>query len=83
MTEFVLCGAVMLVAVLPILAVAWRATVLDAVVAYEALGAIVVMEFLLLPEGFGRPAEFEFPVLFAVLMLGGALVFVHALERWL
>ena len=34
-------------------------------------------------QGFRRPAEFELPVLLAVLLLGSGLVFVRALERWL
>jgi len=83
MTEFVVCAAVLLVAMVPIGMVAWRATVLDAVIAYEAASSIAVIELLLLPEGFGRPAEFEFPVLVAVLLLSSSLVFVHAFERWL
>jgi hypothetical protein len=56
---------------------------MDAVVAYEGASSVAVMVFVLLPEAFGRPAEFEFPVLFAVLLLASGLVFVHALERWL
>ncbi len=41
------------------------------------------MILALLAEGFGRSGLFEFPVLLAVLLFGGALVFVRALERWL
>lgn len=83
MTEFVLAAAAMLCALAPIGVLAWRGTLMDAVVAYEAAGSIVVMVFVLLAEGFGRPSEFEFPVLAAVLLLGSGLVFVNALERWL
>jgi hypothetical protein len=42
-----------------------------------------VMILALLAEGFGRPGLFEFPVLLAVLLFGGGLVFVRALEGWL
>ncbi len=83
MPEFVLAGAVMLLGMIPLGIVAWRGTLMDAVVAYEAASSIVVMEFILLPEGFERPGLFEFPLLFAVLLLASGLVFVHALERWL
>jgi hypothetical protein len=38
---------------------------------------------VLLSEGFRRPAEFELPVLLAVLLFGSGLVFVRLLERWL
>jgi hypothetical protein len=83
MTEFVIAAAAMLCAFVPIGILAWRGGLMDAVVAYEAASSIIVMVFILLPEGFGRPSEFEFPVLFAVLLLGSGLVFIHALERWL
>lgn len=73
----------MLLALLPVGVLAWRGSVMDAVVAYEAASSIVVMVLVLLPEGFERPGEFEFPIIFAVLLLGSALVFLHALERWL
>lgn len=33
--------------------------------------------FALLAEGFGRPGLFEFPVLLALLLFGGGLVFVR------
>jgi hypothetical protein len=37
----------------------------------------------LLAQGFQRSGLFELAVLLAVLMFGGGLVFVRALERWL
>jgi hypothetical protein len=83
MPEFLVAGAAMLLAIVPIGVLAWRGGVMESVVAYEAASAIAVMEFVLLPEGFERPGEFEFPILFAVLLLGSALVFLQALERWL
>lgn len=83
MAAFVLAGLAMLVAVVPLGVTAARGSVMDAIVAYEALSSIVVMELILLPEGFGRPALFEFPLLLAVLLFGSGLVFLHAMERWL
>jgi multisubunit Na+/H+ antiporter MnhF subunit len=82
-SAFVVAAIAMLVAVVPCGIVACRGTVMDAVVAYEAVSAIVVMVMALLAEGFGRPGEFEFPVVLAVLLFGGGLVFVRFLERWL
>jgi hypothetical protein len=82
-TEFVIAAAAMLCAFVPLGIAAVRGGVMDAVVAYEGASSVAVMVFVLLPEAFGRPAEFEFPVLFAVLLLASGLVFVHALERWL
>lgn len=83
MVPFLLAAVAMLVALIPIGWVVWRGTIMEAIVAYEAATSIIVMVLILLPEGFQRSSLFEFPVLMAVLMLGGGLVFVHALERWL
>jgi len=83
MNVFVLAAIGMLFAVVPCLAVIWRGGVMEAVVAYEAIGAIAVMVLILLAEGFRRTGEFELPVLLAILMLGSGLVFVRFFERWL
>ncbi len=81
MTAFVIAAIGMLAAAVPCLIVVWRGSVIEAVVAYEAIGAITLMTLLLLAEGFGRSGEFELPVLLAVLILGGGLVFARFLER--
>ncbi|MHB1987229.1 MAG: hypothetical protein ACYCSF_04465 [Acidimicrobiales bacterium] len=83
MTGFLIAAIVMLVAMVPIGIAASRGNLMQAVVAYEAASSIIVMVLVLLPQGFGRSGEFEFPVLMAVLLFGSGLVFVHALERWL
>lgn len=83
MNSFLVAAVLMLFAVFPLAVTAWRGPVIDAVVAYEAVGSIMVMELALLAQGFGRSGEFELPVILAVLMLASALVFVHVLERWL
>ncbi len=83
MTGFLVAALGMLVAVIPLGVVAWRGSVMEAVVAYEAISSIVVMLLVLIPEGLGRPSEFELPILLAVLLLGSGLVFVRTLEHWL
>jgi multisubunit Na+/H+ antiporter MnhF subunit len=80
---FVVAAIAMLVAMIPCGVVLCRGTVMDAVVAYEAISAIAVMVLVLLTEGLRRPSEFELPVLLAVLLFGSGLVFVRMLERWL
>jgi multisubunit Na+/H+ antiporter MnhF subunit len=80
---FVVAAVAMLVAVLPCLVVVIRGGVMDALVAYEAISAIVVMVLILLAEGFRRPGEFELAVVLAVLLFGSGLVFARFLERWL
>jgi multisubunit Na+/H+ antiporter MnhF subunit len=79
----VIAAIAMLIGVIPCGIVVWRGTVMEAVVGYEAISAIVVMVLLLLAEGFNRFGELELPIVLAVLLFGSGLVFVHALERWL
>jgi multisubunit Na+/H+ antiporter MnhF subunit len=83
MTAFVIAAIVMLVSLIPAGVTLVRGTQADAVVGYEFISTVTVMILALLAEGFGRPGLFEFPVLLAVLLFGGGLVFVRALERWL
>ena len=83
MISFVIAAMVMLLAVIPMGIVVARGTVMDAVVAYEAVTAVLFMVLVLLAEGFRRPGEFELAVHLAVLLFGGGLVFVRFLERWL
>jgi Multiple resistance and pH regulation protein F (MrpF / PhaF) len=83
MIAFGLAAIAMLAGIIPCGIVLCRGTLMEAVVAYETISSIVVLVLALLAQGFQRPAEFEFPVLVAVLMLGSGLVFIRALERWL
>jgi multisubunit Na+/H+ antiporter MnhF subunit len=83
MTAFVIAAVVMLVALIPAGLALIRGELADSVVAYQFISTVTVMILALLAEGFGRPGLFEFPVLLAVLLFGGGLVFVRALERWL
>ena len=80
---FVVAAIAMLIAVIPAGIVLCRGELAASVVAYEFIAAVIVMVLALLAEGFKRPAEFEFPVLMAVLLYGSSLVFIRALERWL
>jgi multisubunit Na+/H+ antiporter MnhF subunit len=80
---FVIAAIAMLIGVIPCGVVLWRGTAMEAVVAYEAISAIVVMVMVLLSQGFHRFGELELPIVLAVLLFGSGLVFVHALERWL
>lgn len=83
MVSYLVAAAVLLFALLPLGRTAVRGSLMDAIIAYEAASSIAVMEFILLAEGFGRPAEFEFPVVLAVLLFSSGLVYLHAMERWL
>lgn len=83
MTSFVIAAIAMLVALVPAGVIIVRGTLADAVVGFEFITAVAVLIFALLAEGFKRPSLFEFPVILALLLFGGGLVFVRALERWL
>lgn len=83
MNGFVIAAIAMLLGVIPCGVVVCRGTVMEALVAYELISAIVVMVLILLAEGFRRSGEFELPMLLAVLLFGSGLVFVRFLERWL
>jgi multicomponent Na+:H+ antiporter subunit F len=80
---FVIAAIAMLVAVIPCGIVMVRGKIMEAVVAYEAIGSVMIMVLVLLAQGFRRSGEFELPVLLAMLILAGGLVFVRFLERWL
>jgi multisubunit Na+/H+ antiporter MnhF subunit len=81
--SFVVAAIAMLVALVPAGVIIVRGTLADAVVGFEFITSVAVLIFALLAEGFKRPSLFEFPVILALLLFGGGLVFVRALERWL
>jgi multicomponent Na+:H+ antiporter subunit F len=80
---FVIAAIAMLVAVIPCGIVMLQGKIMEAVVAYEAIGSVIIIVLVLLAQGFRRSGEFELPVLLAMLILGSGLVFVRFLERWL
>jgi len=83
MNGFVLAAIGMLVALVPGGIVLVRGTVMESLVAFELISAVVVIVLVLLAEGFRRSGEFELPVLLAALMFGSGLVFVRFLGRGL
>jgi hypothetical protein len=83
LSSFVVAAVGLLVCLVPIGVTAARGSTMDAVVAYQGASSIMVMALILLPQGFLRTGLFEFPVLTAVLLLGGGIVFVRLVERYL
>jgi multisubunit Na+/H+ antiporter MnhF subunit len=83
MNVFVVAAIAMLIALIPCGIVVVRGEVMAAVAAFEAISSVVIVILVLLAEGFRRSAEFELPVVLAVLLLGSGLVFVRFLERGL
>jgi multisubunit Na+/H+ antiporter MnhF subunit len=80
---FVAAAIAMLIAMIPAGVVLCRGELAGSVVAYEFITSVVVMVLALLAQGFKRPAEFEFPVLMAVLLYSSSLVYIRVVERWL
>ena len=83
MNGFVVAASAMLIALIPCGVVLVCGKTMEAVVAFEAISAIVVVVLILLAEGFRRSGEFELPVHLAVLVFGSGLVFVRFLGRGL
>ena len=83
MNGFVVAAILMLAAVVPCGVVLVRGSAMEAVVAFEAISALVVIVLILLSEGFRRSGEFELPIHLAVLAFGSGLVFVRFLGRGL
>jgi multisubunit Na+/H+ antiporter MnhF subunit len=80
---FTAAAVAMLICLIPAGIVVARGDLAEAVVAYEFITAVMVMVLALLAQAFQRSSLFELPVLLALLMFGGGLVFVRAMERWL
>jgi multisubunit Na+/H+ antiporter MnhF subunit len=80
---FTAAAIAMLICLIPAGIVIARADLASAVVAYEFITAVTVMVLALLAQAFQRSSLFELPVLLALLLFGGGLVFVRAVERWL
>ncbi len=80
---FTAAAVAMLIALIPAGIVLARGELPEAVVAYEFITAVMVMVLALLAQAFQRSSLYELPVLLALLMFGGGLVFVRVMERWL
>ena len=80
---FTAAAIAMLICLVPAGIVIARDDLPAAVVGYQFITAVVVMVLALLAQAFGRSALFELAVLLALLIFGGGLVFVRAMERWL
>jgi multicomponent Na+:H+ antiporter subunit F len=81
-TGWLIAGTVLLAAVLPLLWVCLRRSVLEAVVALELAGTITTLVLLIIAEGTHREPFFDLAVVSALLSFGGGLAFARFLERW-
>jgi multicomponent Na+:H+ antiporter subunit F len=76
-------ATVLLAALIPCGIVCFRGAVEDRIVGIEMTGVIVVLEMMLLAQGFHRVPFYDLPLTLAILSLGGGLVFTRFLQRWL
>jgi multisubunit Na+/H+ antiporter MnhF subunit len=60
-----------------------RGSRMDAVVGMQLAGVLATLVLLLIAEGMSRPALFDLGLVAAFLSMGGGLIFVRTLERWL
>jgi multisubunit Na+/H+ antiporter MnhF subunit len=82
MSAWTVAATVLVVTLLPLAGVIWRAPTIDAAVAYQLAGVIVTLVMLLLCEAYGDTSFADLAVVLAMLGLGSGLVFVRFLERW-
>jgi multisubunit Na+/H+ antiporter MnhF subunit len=80
---FTAAAIAMLISLIPAGVVIARGDLPSAVVAYEFITSVMVMVLALIAQAFQRSGLFELAVVLALLMFGGGLVFVRAMERWL
>ncbi|MGI8493035.1 MAG: monovalent cation/H+ antiporter complex subunit F, partial [Acidimicrobiales bacterium] len=83
MNSWLIAAMVLLVTLIPCGVVCARASLLEGLVALELTGTVAAVVFVLLAEGFHRPAFGELAIVLAAVSFVGALGFVRYLERWL
>ena len=76
-------AAALLLALIPCCVGVLRGLVMDRFVALQMAQIIVVLSMIMMAEGFKRSIDLDIALALAVLALGGGLVFVRFLERWL
>jgi multisubunit Na+/H+ antiporter MnhF subunit len=74
---------VLLLALVPCIYVCTFGALEDRLVALEFASSVVVIEMVLICEGFHRPSFFDLPLTLAFLSFGGGMVFARFLQRWL
>jgi multisubunit Na+/H+ antiporter MnhF subunit len=82
MNVWMLAAAALLFGLIPLGWVIMRRPPIDGLAALELASPIVVAILLLLCEVVSRPEFADLAMALAILSLGGGLVFVRFLERW-
>lgn len=83
MNVWLWAATALLAALVPCGIVVFRGQVEDRLVGLEMTSAVVVLDLILLTQGFHRVPFYDLPLTLAILSLGGGLVFARFLQRWL
>jgi multicomponent Na+:H+ antiporter subunit F len=83
MNVWLLATGVLLLALVPCAVVAFRAAVMDRLIAVELAGTLAALLVLTLAQGLGRPSLFDVALALALLSVPATLVYAYFLERWL
>jgi multicomponent Na+:H+ antiporter subunit F len=76
-------ASALLLALIPCGVTCFRSLPADRLVGLEMAGVIIVLDMILLTEGFHRLPLYDVPLTLALLSFGGGMVFARFLERWL
>ena len=83
MSPWTFAAFVLVLALLPCGRMVFHGGAFDRLVGLEFAAVTLTLALLVLSEAFGRGAFVDLAVALALLALGGALVFVRTMERWL
>lgn len=83
MNLFLIAAAGILVCLIPTGIVCFRGQLGDRLVGLEFASVLVVVELLLLAEGYHRASFYDLPLTLALLSFGGGMVFARFVQRWL
>jgi multicomponent Na+:H+ antiporter subunit F len=78
---WLVCAAILVVALAGPLVACLRGTVMDALVALETAGMVTTVVMMLLAEGYHRPPFMDLAVVLAVMSFIGALGFTRLLGK--
>ena len=83
MSPWTAASAVLVLALLPCAAMVFRGTAFDRLVGLEMATVVLTLALMAVAEATGRGAFVDLAIALALLSLGGGLVFVRTMERWL
>ena len=83
MNAWLLAATVLLFGLGPCGIIAFRARAIDRLLGLEMAAVIETLLIIFIAQGTNQPSFYDLALALALLALGGGLVFVRFLERWL